>query len=143
MVGVGAKYKKGSVEIKKMSAEEFRRGGYLQELNRQFLHPLGLALEIVIDGDTGEAVSFGQIWDYRNDPEGLVYGENVKLDVNAAARIWFEQIHKSISRMARLGYVQQPIKSMQDAVADISLARINESGAEEEASADTQLHDED
>ena len=33
------------LEQKYMPIKEFRERGYLQELNRRFLHPLGLALE--------------------------------------------------------------------------------------------------
>ena len=36
-------------EIKKIEIKEFREKSYLQELNRRFLHPLGLALEIKIE----------------------------------------------------------------------------------------------
>lgn len=32
---------------KRIDIKEFREKGYLQELNRNFLHPLGLALEII------------------------------------------------------------------------------------------------
>jgi len=32
-----------------MDIKEFKERGYLQEVNRKFLHPLGLALEVVID----------------------------------------------------------------------------------------------
>jgi len=59
-------------KIKRMDIKEFRRKGYLQELNRQFLHPLGLALEVIIDDETGKE-KLGGVWDYRNDPEGLIY----------------------------------------------------------------------
>lgn len=58
-------------EIKKISLKEFREKGYLQELNRRFLHPLGLALEIIVD-DNGEEL-LGGIWDYRDDKEGIYY----------------------------------------------------------------------
>ena len=57
--------------IKKISIKEFREKGYLQELNRMFLHPLGLALEVIIDKNGEE--SLGGIWDYREDGEGIVY----------------------------------------------------------------------
>jgi len=57
--------------INVMDAKEFREKGYLQELNRRFLHPLGLALEISIEEDGTE--SLGRIWDYRGDPEGISY----------------------------------------------------------------------
>lgn len=58
-------------EIKKIEIKEFREKGYLQELNRRFLHPLGLALEILIENDGSEKL--GGIWDYRNDLEGIYY----------------------------------------------------------------------
>lgn len=57
--------------IKHMDIKEFREKGYLQELNRRFLHPLGLGLEIVIDADGNETI--GGVWDYRDDPEGLIF----------------------------------------------------------------------
>jgi len=57
--------------MKKIEIKEFREKGYLQELNRRFLHPLGLALEIVIDEEGNEYL--GGIWDYREDVEGIYY----------------------------------------------------------------------
>jgi len=57
-------------ENKKMNIAEFREKGYLQELNRRFLHPLGLALEITMDGDN-ERIS--GVWDHRNDKEGIFF----------------------------------------------------------------------
>lgn len=60
------------MKIKEMSVKEFRQVGYLQELNRNFLHPLGLALEVLIEEDGTEKI--GRIWDYRDDPTGLNYG---------------------------------------------------------------------
>jgi hypothetical protein len=58
-------------KIKRIDIKEFRELGYLQELNRRFLHPLGLALEIIID-DNGEE-KLGGIWDYRMDEVGIYY----------------------------------------------------------------------
>lgn len=58
-------------EVKYMDIEEFRSEGYLQETNRKFLHPLGLALEVKYDDD-GNAI-LGGIWDFRDDPEGMKY----------------------------------------------------------------------
>ena len=58
-------------EIKRIDIKEFREKGYLQELNRRFLHPLGLALEVVINDDGTEQL--GGIWDYREDKEGILY----------------------------------------------------------------------
>lgn len=70
-------------KIKKLDIKEFREKGYLQELNRRFLHPLGLALEIIIDNETKEE-SLGGIWDYREDKEGIYYdishSDNIRID---------------------------------------------------------------
>ena len=58
-------------KIKRIDIKEFREKGYLQELNRRFLHPLGLALEISIDDDGNEKLA--GVWDYREDKEGIYY----------------------------------------------------------------------
>ena len=60
-----------NMAIKRMSVKKFRELGYLQELNRQFLHPLGLAIEVTLDEDGCE--SFGSVWDSQHDPEGIRY----------------------------------------------------------------------
>ena len=62
---------KQEITIKYLDIKEFRKKGYLQEVNRQFLHPLGLALEIQI-GDDGKE-TLGRVWDYREDEEGMYY----------------------------------------------------------------------
>ena len=59
---------------KKMSVKEFRAKGYLQEVNRLLLHRLGLALEVMVDTESGEE-RFGEVWDSREDPEGIVFME--------------------------------------------------------------------
>lgn len=51
--------------------KEFREHGYLQEINRRFLHPLGLALTITIDKNGKEQL--GPILDYRNNEEGIFF----------------------------------------------------------------------
>jgi len=58
-------------EIKKMNIKDFRAEGYLQELNRRFLHPLGLAMEVIIEEDGTEKL--GDVWDYREEDEGMCY----------------------------------------------------------------------
>jgi hypothetical protein len=61
--------------IKYIDITEFRRLGLLQEVNRLFLHPRGLALEVVVDDDGTER--FGGVWDYRDDPEGMGFADNM------------------------------------------------------------------
>lgn len=58
-------------EIGKMSIKEFREKGYLQEVNRRFFHPLGLALQIIINKDGTESLG---ILDCREDEEGVCFG---------------------------------------------------------------------
>ena len=58
--------------VRYMDLGEFQRLGFLQEINRRFLHPCGLALEIRRDGDGGPWRLAG-VWDYRGDPEGILY----------------------------------------------------------------------
>ena len=61
-------------KIKRMNIREFRELGFLQEANRLFFHPLGLALEIIVS-DEGD--SLGGIWDYRDDPEGIMFKQGM------------------------------------------------------------------
>jgi hypothetical protein len=59
-----------------MDIAEFRRLGFLQEANRLFFHPLGLALEIMEAEGNAPAYISG-VWDCRDDPEGVVFGRDV------------------------------------------------------------------
>lgn len=56
--------------VKRMDLSEFRELGYLQEVNRGFFHPHGLALEMAIDNGQ---FSISGVWDYREDPEGIIF----------------------------------------------------------------------
>lgn len=90
-----------------MSVEEFRRLGYLQEVNRVVLHPCGLALEVVVSEDGTER--FGGVWDYRDDPEGIVYGEAPDMDL--AYSTWVEAAkHEDARRALFDGETIQPCK---------------------------------
>lgn len=55
----------------RMSVEEFRSSGLLQEVNRLFFHPRGLAIGVRVT-ESGEWV-FDGIRDHRDDPEGIVF----------------------------------------------------------------------
>jgi len=91
-------------EVKRIDIAEFREVGYLQELNRRFLHPLGLALEVVVEDDGTERL--GSVWDYRDDPEGI-YFERHDL-AEKAKRIADMESARVQSRMDALGYFVQP-----------------------------------
>lgn len=95
-------------EIKHIDIKEFRELGFLQELNRQFLHPLGMALSIEIDEEGNE--SLGGIWDYRDDPEGMLYDDSMleldkfKSNVEYVKEQWKD---KENTRNEILGYMIQ------------------------------------
>lgn len=61
------------MEPKRIPIGEFRELGFLQEVNRQFFHPRGLALEVILGADGEERL--GGIWDYREDPEGILFSD--------------------------------------------------------------------
>lgn len=71
-----------------LSLDDFVDSGLLQEVNRQFFHPRGLALE-VSPGDSPTRF-VARVWDERSDPDGMRYADGVinpsKAD-NAAAMI--------------------------------------------------------
>lgn len=91
--------------IKRIDIKEFREGGYLQEVNRRFLHPLGLALEIVQEDDGTERL--GGVWDYRVDPEGMYFGPPGDLAAKAD-KIESEWESRRAPRVRALGYMTQP-----------------------------------
>jgi hypothetical protein len=98
-------------EVKRIDIKEFRELGYLFEANRQFFHPLGLALEINIDDKGNETLS--GVWDYRDDPEGMLYDD--KLMSSDAAKTKFEFVNtqfeeKAKYRLEKFGFDVQPIK---------------------------------
>ncbi len=95
-------------DVRRIDIKEFRQFGFLQEANRRFFHPLGLALEVVVDEETGSE-SLGGVWDYRDDPEGILFGED-GIDEEKVERVRKLQHEKSESRLKCLGYIVQPCK---------------------------------
>jgi len=92
--------------VRHIPPREFREAGYLQELNRRFLHPLGLALAVSVDEAGEETV--GPIWDCRDDPEGVVFEDGV-VDASKAARVSTELEERAPRRIEALGFVVQPV----------------------------------
>lgn len=105
------------MEVKRIDIAEFREFGFLQELNRQFLHPLGLALEVVVDTETGEE-KLGGICDSRDDPEGILYAENM-LDREKAERVARLAEQKCRYRFERLGHGIQPLPVNETLMAEL------------------------
>lgn len=101
-----------------MDAREFQAEGYLQELNRQFLHPLGLALEI--RGSKRRwwewllrrprRWQIGGVWDFRYDPEGMNFGDMDNPERVAKKRaidaLWEA---REPARVEAMGYMIQPV----------------------------------
>ena len=94
--------------MKKIDIKEFHEFGFLQEVNRQFFHPLGLALEVIVNEDGEEEI--GGLFDARDDPEGIIFGDfNGEVGVMKARRVQQLQEEKAKVRRERFGYVVQPI----------------------------------
>ena len=97
-----------------MSVEEFRSEGYLQELNRRFLHPLGLALGVrsLPTSVFGEFIA--EIYDACDDPEGWVFagfeGEELDAFEARAAAVAARWDACAEERQRRLGFVIQPVE---------------------------------
>jgi hypothetical protein len=92
---------------KKMDIKEFRDLGYLQEVNRQFFHPLGLALSVraPMDEEGGEW-SLDSILDARDDPEGFIYSDGVdRAKTDYIHRQW-EAKEEERSKLFNYGTVQ-------------------------------------
>ncbi|MCM3257110.1 hypothetical protein M3664_04845 [Paenibacillus lautus] len=97
---------------KYIDIKEFREKGYLFEANRMFFHPLGLALEIKFDEAGNETL--GGIWDYRDDPEGMLYDDNtMKSEVakKKALHVNKELSEKALVRKKKYGYIIQPLEN--------------------------------
>ncbi len=93
-----------SDDVKRMDIKEFREMGLLAEVNRVFFHPLGLALEICVDDDGTE--NLGGIWDYRDDPEGVLYGKDYfPAEKIKKAQEFIKQKHEQ--RQKALGFIYQ------------------------------------
>jgi len=97
---------KQSPAPRKIDIREFRTEGYVQELNRQFLHPLGLALEITQEDNGIEYIS--GVWDYRDDPEVILLSNP---DVGKAKRVAKHAKVRHATRKDKCGFVVQPIAS--------------------------------
>jgi len=96
---------------KAMSLDEFMQLGLLQEINRRFLHTMGLALSMSVNEESGKVEGFGPVWDMRHDTEGMRFTDSVILSDEARAKIKrVDELleSKKKAREATLGYHIQP-----------------------------------
>lgn len=91
---------------KTLDLNEFVQLGYLQEVNRCFFHPLGLALSVQRDKETGDIVSLGPIWDVRHDSEDMVFDQ---VDQEKYRYIEVQWHRRDLDRTLRLGFMIQPV----------------------------------
>jgi hypothetical protein len=101
--------KAGSIlPVKTMTVQEFREFGFLQELNRRFLHPMGIALGVVIEEDGTNR--WGDIADCRDDPVGCTFGDLAHVeDIRKADRVSALEKSKRQDRWQELGFLIQPV----------------------------------
>lgn len=94
-----------------MDLEEFRALGLLQEVNRRFFHPIGLALAMDYD-EEGKPYLSG-IWDERRDPEGIIFEVDGKpgLPMPDACTTYDGMVKQG--RHVALGWIVQPIEAPQ------------------------------
>jgi len=98
-----------------VSAAQFLMdSGMLFEINRQILHPLGLALCVDVDEDTGEVKGFGGLWDARDDPEGIIYEPEPFRAGTLKSSEYREKFGRAAarSRFAALGFLKQTAHSV-------------------------------
>lgn len=94
--------------VPELALREFVDSGLLQEVNRQFFHPLGLAL-YVRNGGSGPAL--GGIWDGRDDPEGFIFEAFTPEEIERGRVIQAEQERRASARYGVLGFGVQPLQA--------------------------------
>lgn len=92
--------------MNRMPIKDFVDSGYLHEINRRVLHPLGLALEVVEEADG--SCSFSGVQDFRDDPEGMVFAEDT-LSPEKGAKVALEEAMRLETRHRALGFWIQPV----------------------------------
>lgn len=95
-----------------MDLQRFVESGLLQEANRLFFHPRGLALVVAVD-KTPEGVRNHRltgIADYRHCPEGIYFTEFTESDVTRGQLIEAERVGREPGRIETLGFAVQPLE---------------------------------
>lgn len=100
--------------MKYMSVKEFRESGLLQEINRRFLHPMGLALAARASTDEeGNYLkldeTLGPIMDARDDPEGFKFSNDNPPEPDKTEKVDAMFEAKRAYREETLGYHVQPV----------------------------------
>jgi hypothetical protein len=91
--------------MQEIPVEEFVKSGLLQEVNRQFFHPRGLALAVT-KSDDGTYKLMG-VLDSREDPGGYTFANRPAASKAKYAQELFDS--KKDYREKNLGYIIQPL----------------------------------
>lgn len=82
-----------------LDLKELRDSGYLQEVNRRFFHPLGLACAVIVT--EGGDVSDLHFLDYRSDPTGVCFSDESISKANFKEKVNFIDSEMEKRRQAR------------------------------------------
>lgn len=98
---------------KRMTVKTFVDEGFLQELNRQFLHPMGLALgvEYPTDSEPDNENFKAFVIDARTDPQSIAFGAGV-LDAAKATHVATVNRDQRARRSWILGWAQQTLANV-------------------------------
>ena len=97
--------------LKIMKLAEFVEAGYLQEVNRQFFHPLGLAL--AVETEEGRPARLAYVVDARDDPEGFIFDDWPDGHAARGRAIVAEQERRLAGRRERLGFGVEPLPDVE------------------------------
>jgi hypothetical protein len=87
--------------------KELVDSGFLFEINRLVLHPMGMAM--MVESSQDGTVEFGGILDLRNDPEGFVFAPETFKEGSEKYNKFLcqEGANKLQARFERLGFIYQ------------------------------------
>ena len=109
---------------KKLEINELVNNGYLQELNRRFLNPLGISLEL----NSSDKISDCFI-DYRDNEYGTFLNLNEDDEKNSKERKEFidnEFYNRKYSRKNKIGSIIETIKNSPDKIDEDYLSLLAE-----------------
>lgn len=83
--------------------------GLLFQINKDILHPLGLAMSVSTNAQTGEKTISQELWDYRLDDEGILYSKDTfEEGLKKLEKFYTEEgLEKLEQRYKKLGFIIQ------------------------------------
>lgn len=94
------------------AAKFLRETGLLFKINREVLHPLGMAMQVEIEANGDEYLS-NKLWDCREDPEGIIFGpDNFMSGASKLDQFYVDYGNEKLrQRFNTLGFVMQDINN--------------------------------